>query len=123
MSFSFADNKTGGRFMAAADAIAAGHLRKAAGILNEIAEELNVEAETTDGLMADEGDLEVQEPAKPSAMETVAQDLQSCSRGAHNFPDKADENGWRKCLSCGVVNVAPPDGGAVDMSHGALGDL
>lgn len=118
MSFSFADNKAGGRFQAAVDAIAAGHLRKAAGILNEVAEELNVEAEATDGLLAEEEPVEW--PVKPITQPELAVkgqpvDMQMCARNVHSY-GAPDSNGWRTCASCGNVNVAPPGEGAIDMS-------
>jgi hypothetical protein len=53
-SITFADNKLGGRLVAACDAIGAGHLRRAAGIFNEIADDLNGEAEAATGLLAED---------------------------------------------------------------------
>lgn len=129
-SFTFADNKLGGRLMTAADAIAAGKLRTAAGILNEVAEELNVEAEATDGLLAEEeapaftptqtyaeGQVVVDPKKGPlQALAPQPTDLQSCARGAHNFGAADPVSGWRTCSTCGQVNVAPPDNnGPIDM--------
>lgn len=123
-SFTFADNKLGGRLQAAADAIAAGKLRTAAGIFNEVAEELNIEAESTDGLMAEEepgvGFLAAEDSSFPRAREMAAEaaltkpvqgtamDLQMCARNVHAY-GAPDSNGWRTCSICGSVNVAPPD--------------
>lgn len=123
-SFTFADNKTGGRLTAAADAIAAGKLRTAAGIFNELGNELNAEAESTDGLLADEGDTlvldtPVRPPDPPAPSLTVQQpmnmDTASCAKGAHNFPPAPDSNGWYTCQSCGYVVVTPPSSGPYDM--------
>lgn len=143
-SFTFADNKLGGRYLAAADAIAAGHLRKAAGILAEISSELNVEAESSDGLLSEEAaqeeaspeadalpsdhnlSVELPEPPAPTlAVKGQPADLQMCGRGVHNYA-APDFRGWRTCLICGNVNVAPPDNnGPIDLGarNAALGDL
>lgn len=130
-SFTFADNKLGGRLTAAADAIGAGHLNRAAGILAEIADELNQEA-TEAGLLAEEA-AEIKLPparqitgddyvtAPQLATSSAPADLQMCGRGVHSYGDP-DSNGWRHCQTCGVVNVAPPDGGAIDMTSRPLGD-
>lgn len=112
-SFTFSDNKTGGRLTAAADAIAAGKLRTAAGIFNELAEELNIEAETTTGLLADDDllvlDTPVAQPEPPTlAVKGQPADLQMCARNVHAY-GATDSNGWRTCSICGSVNVAPPD--------------
>lgn len=115
-SFTFADNKTGGRLTAAADAIAAGKLRTAAGIFLELGNELNAEAEATDGLLADEGDtlvldqpVRAPEPPTPTlAVKGQPSDLQMCARNVHAYGEP-DSNGWRTCSICGSVNVAPPD--------------
>lgn len=123
-SFTFADLKLGGRLTAACEAIAAGHLNRAAGIFSEIADDLNQEA-TANGLLADEPlaeeDWSAPLPESPKLlfekMQQTAQaaDLTSCSRGAHLFGPPAPVTGWRECTACGYVNVAPPDGGAIDM--------
>lgn len=113
-SFTFADNKLGGRLTAASDAIGAGHLNRAAGILAELADELNQEA--TMAAMADEGDM-IAQPVAPPAPPVKGQpaDLQMCARNVHAYA-APDSNGWRTCQVCGNVNVAPPDGnGPVDM--------
>lgn len=118
-SFTFADNKTGGRLQAAADAIGAGKLRTAAGIFMELANELYVEAETTDGLMADEGDaLVIDQPVSPDPPAPTMQtpmnlDTASCAKGAHSFPQVPDSNGWYACQACGYVVVTPPGDGSV----------
>ncbi len=118
-SFTFADNKMGGRMTAACDAIGQGHLNRAAGILAELVDELNQEA-TQAGLMADDEPVkpavEAQLPFAPPAPALVvsqpqATDLQSCARGAHNYGAPDPVSGWRECQACGVFNVAPPDGG------------
>src|SRR3954470_1985720 len=93
-SITFADNKLGGRIVAAADAIAAGHLNRAAGILAELADELNVEA-TQAGLLSEEADLPTAEdvrgilkpePAAPQlAVSQAPADLQMCARNVHSF--------------------------------------
>lgn len=118
-SITAADLKLGGRLVAACDAIGAGHLRRAAGIFNEIADDLNIEAESTDGLMADEGDLLAKEPEPApqpppqpqlQMQPTMASvDLQMCMKNVHNYGEVDKATGWRHCLICGVVNVAPPD--------------
>ena len=129
-SFTFADNKLGGRFTAIVDAIGAGHLRKAAGILNEVADDLNAEAEATTGLLApDEPDEPVEWPMKPTAQPPIPSspiqaapslmvqhqptDTLSCSRGAHFFGPPDPVSGWYTCGTCGYVVVTPP-GGALD---------
>jgi hypothetical protein len=122
-SITFADNKTGGRFTAAADAIAAGHLNRAAGILAEVADELNVEA-TEAGLLSEEVEAPVVPPPEtygkpPMPLGPPAEpvDLQMCGRGVHSFGPSDPISGWRECAVCGQVNVSPPeDNGFVDMS-------
>ncbi len=122
-SFTFADHKTGGRLTTVVDAIAAGHLNKAAGILAELADEINQEA-TQAGLLAPDGELPLQppvarqEPPAPQlATASAPADLQMCGRNVHNFGPSDPVSGWRTCSICGVVNVAPPEGnGAIDMS-------
>lgn len=121
-SITAADLRFGGRLTAACDAIAESHLNRAAGIFAEVADELNQEA-TANGLLADEPAPVPAEPVKPVPASPVAtpqqvtpMDLQSCARNAHSY-GAPDSNGWRHCLVCGVVNVAPPDGnGHIDMS-------
>lgn len=125
-SFTFSDNKLGGRLTAATDAIAAGKLRTAAGIFNELASELNIEAESTDGLLADDDLLVLDTPVQePKAIPVMGQppvtvhgqpvDLQMCARNVHAY-GQPDSNGWRTCQVCGSVNVAPPDNnGPIDM--------
>lgn len=122
-AFTFADNKLGGRLTAACDAIGTGHLRRAAGIFNEIADDLNSEAEATTGLLSDEVEapapiVRPPEPAAPQLATTSAPaDLQMCGRGVHSFGPTDPTSGWRECSSCGQVNVAPPDNnGPIDMS-------
>lgn len=123
-SITSADLKLGGRLVAACDALGAGHLNRAAGIFAEIADDLNREA-TEAGLLAPEepaeddwsAPLPQAKPLFERMRETaVAADLTSCSRGAHAFGAPAPVTGWRTCSLCGYVNVAPPDGGPVDMS-------
>ena len=124
-SITFTDLKLGGRITAACDAVAAGHLRRAAGIFAEVADDLNVEAEAGDGLLApDEDDWSAPLPAKPGALDPAKgphtvngppapADLQMCSRGVHSYGQPAPGSGWRTCAVCGNVNVAPPDANAV----------
>lgn len=113
-SFTFADHKLGGRLMAACDAMAAGHLRKAAGIFNEVADDLNIEAESATGLLApDEDDWSAPLPEiKPlyERMQELSQaaDLQMCARNVHAYGPPDPVSGWRTCGMCGSVNVAPP---------------
>ncbi len=109
--FTAADLKLGGRLVAACDAVGAGHLRKAAGIFAELADDLNQEAEATTGLLApDEDDWSVPVGAPKPAAAPQATDLQSCSRNAHSYGLPAPVTGWRTCVTCGYVNVAPPNG-------------
>lgn len=126
-SITFADHKTGGRITASCDAIAAGHLNRAAGILAELADELNVEA-TEAGLLAEEpaeitlpparqitGDDYVTAPQL--ATSSASADLQMCGRNVHSFGASDPVSGWRTCSVCGMVNVAPPENnGPIDMS-------
>lgn len=121
-SFTAADLKLGGRLVAACDAIGAGHLRRAAGIFNEIADDLNQEAEAATGLLApDEDDWSAPLPLAPTPMPAVApsytqtMDLQMCARNVHSYGPPDPTTGWRTCAACGNVNVAPPDGGPIDM--------
>ena len=122
-SITAADLKLGGRLVAAADAMAENHLRRAAGIFAEIADDLNTEAETTDGLMVEEEQVEWPVKAKEQSLVqsapslTVGQpmDLQSCARNVHNYGPVDPITGWRTCSSCGIVNVAPPGDGPIDM--------
>lgn len=136
-SFTAADLKLGGRLVAACDALGLGHLNRAAGIFNEIADDLNNEA-TQAGLLAPdepaEDDWSAPLPAAPQSdllvdrmMASAAQaepvDLQMCSRNVHSFGAPDPVSGWRTCSACGTVNVAPPGGGPVDMSSRPLGDM
>jgi len=119
-SFTAADLKLGGRLIAACDAIGAGHLRRAAGIFNEIADDLNSEAEDTTGLLAPgEDDWSAPLPLFKAPVAAVKQaapaDLQMCARGVHSFGGPDPVSGWRTCASCGNVNITPPDGGPIDM--------
>lgn len=123
-SFTFADHKFGGRFTASVDAIGAGHLNRAAGILAEIVDELNQEA-TTAGLLADDVALPAPvaappvAPAVPQLATASARpiDMTSCSRNVHSYGATDPISGWRTCSTCGTVNVAPPENqGAIDMS-------
>lgn len=121
-SFTFADNKLGGRLTAVVDAIGAGHLRRAAGIFNELADDLNAEAESETGLLSEELQepgpiVRAPEPVTPQlATSSAPADLQFCARNVHSF-GAPDSNGWRECSVCGSVNVAPPENnGAIDMS-------
>lgn len=123
-SITFADHKTGGRFTAAADAIAEGHLNRAAGILAELADELNVEA-TEAGLLSEEVEAPPQPVVAPPPLESPVElamkgapvDLQMCARGVHSYSAPDPVSGWRECSTCHMVNVAPPDNnGFVDMS-------
>lgn len=118
-AFTAADLKLGGRLQAACDAIGAGHLRRAAGIFNEIADDLNSEAEATTGLLApDEDDWSVPLSPPPRAAMPVKgtpADLQMCARNVHSYGEPDPVSGWRTCSTCGNVNVAPPGGGPVDI--------
>lgn len=129
-SFTFADNKLGGRLTAAVDAIGAGHLNRAAGILAEIADEFNQEATST-GLLAEEdgptspiNGREILDraaaaltPPPQLATSSAPADLQMCARGVHSYGATDPVSGWRECATCGNVNVAPPENqGAIDMS-------
>lgn len=108
-SITAADLKLGGRLVAACDAIGAGHLRRAAGIFAEIADDLNLEAEATTGLLApDEDDWSAPLPARKAMRELAPADLQMCARGVHAFSAPDPVSGWRECSACGHVNVAPP---------------
>lgn len=120
-SITAADLKLGGRLVAAADAMAAGKLRTAAGIFLEIGNDLNLEAENVDGLLSDEpeqkgvGFLAPEQPPEPQ-VKGAPTDLQSCSRGAHSFGPTDRISGWRTCQLCGQVNVAPPENnGPIDL--------
>ena len=119
-SITAADLKLGGRLIAACDAIGLGHLRRAAGIFAEIADDLNMEAEATTGLLApDEDDWSAPMAAKPApVVQTAAApaDLQMCARNVHAYGDPDPATGWRECRVCGSVNVAPPGGGGIDMA-------
>lgn len=121
-SITFADNRLGGRIVAACDAIAADHLNRAAGIFAEIADELN-QAATAAGLLSEEAQAAPvvapsPEPAAPQLATSIAPaDLQMCNRGVHSFGPSDPVSGWRECTACGQVNVAPPENnGFVDMS-------
>ena len=110
--FTAADLKTGGRLIAACDAVGSGHLRRAAAIFAEIVEELNREAEETDGLLEDEWSVPLPEPTQivnvaPGGMNTV--DLQMCARGVHAFSPPDPATGWRTCAGCGQVNITAPN--------------
>ena len=111
-SFTAADLKLGGRLIAACDAVASNHLRKAAGIFNEVADDLNSEAEQTSGLLADvepaEDDWSAPLPPKPAVAQAGPADLQMCARNVHAYGPPEPGTGWRKCAVCGNVNVAPP---------------
>jgi hypothetical protein len=115
-SITAADLKLGGRLTAACDAIAENKLRTAAGIFLEIGGDLNVEAETSDGLLAPEEDdwSVVRQPAASPAPNSAS--LQMCSRGVHSY-GPIDNRGWATCAVCGNVNVAPDRGGPVDMGQ------
>lgn len=121
-SITAADLKLGGRLIAACDAIGAGHLRRAAGIFNEIADDLNSEAEATTGLLAVESPAEddwsapmSEKPAAPVAVKGAPVDLQMCARNVHSYGSPDPSSGWRTCSVCGNVNVAPPGDGPIDM--------
>ena len=124
-SITAADLKLGGRLVAACDAIGAGHLRRAAGIFAEISDDLNVEAETGDGLLApDEDDWSAPLTAAIRSGDMIVsgampapQDLQMCSRNVHSFGEPDPVSGWRTCSSCGQVNVAPPGDSGIDISE------
>lgn len=105
-SITAADLKLGGRLVTACDAMGSGHFRRAAGIFAEIADDLNREAEETDGLMADEGDA-IAEPPKPEPFQAV-HSMEFCMKNVHRYGE-VDERGWRACETCGYVNVAPPE--------------
>lgn len=112
MSFTAADLKLGGRLVAACDAIGLGHLRKAAGILAECADDLNQEAEQTTGLLAPEEDdwsAPLPEPKPLYQQVSQAADLQMCARNVHSFGAPDPATGWRTCAACGQVNVSPPE--------------
>ncbi len=111
-SITAADLKLGGRLVAACDALGLGHLRRAAGIFNEVADDLNSEAEATTGLLApDEDDWSAPMPETPKLAPVQAgpMDLQMCARGVHSFSAPDPSSGWRVCSVCGLTNVAPPD--------------
>lgn len=106
-SFTFADHRLGGRLTAACDAIGAGHLNRAAGILGELADELNVEA-TQAGLLSEEAEAPaVQPPAPQLATSSQPIDMQMCARNVHSYSAPDAISGWRTCSICGQVNVAP----------------
>lgn len=122
-SITAADLKLGGRLVAACDAIGAGHLRRAAGIFNEVADDLNSEAEATTGLLAPDEDetLILDQPVREAAPELAVKgapvDMQMCARNVHSYSAPDPITGWRTCGVCGNVNVAPPDNnGPYDMS-------
>jgi hypothetical protein len=86
-----------------------GHFRRAAGIFAEIADDLNREAEEADGLMseevftpADTAASPKQEPFQP------VHSMEFCMKNVHSY-GAVDERGWRECVTCGHVNVAPPE--------------
>lgn len=55
------------------------------------------------------------EQMQETAARAAPTDLQSCARNAHAYGPPAPVTGWRTCIACGSVNVAPPGGGPVDM--------
>lgn len=117
-AFTAADLKLGGRLQAACDAIGAGHLLRAAGIFNEIADDLNMEATAAsmEEAPAEEDWSVPMAPARPVlSISTAPQDLQMCARNVHSYGDPAPVTGWRECRVCGYVNVAPEGGGPVDI--------
>ncbi len=117
-SITAADFKLGGRLVAACDAIGLGHLRRAAGIFSEVADDLNLEAEATTGLLApaeDDWSAPLPPAPKPEPRVTQPMDLQMCSRNVHSFGMPDPVSGWRTCSICGNVNVAPPGDGPVDI--------
>ena len=116
-SITAADLKLGGRLVAACDAIGAGHLRRAAGIFAECADDLNSEAEVATGLLApDEDDWSAPLPDKPKPVSQAQPvDLQMCSRNVHAYGLPDPSSGWRTCSICGNVNVAPPGDSSVDI--------
>lgn len=119
-SITAADLKLGGRLVTACDAVGAGHLRKAAGIFAEIADDLNLEAESTSGLLVDEDEwaaplIPAPTPVQQSAQAAASADLQACTRNAHVWGQPDPVSGWRTCSVCGSVNVAPPGDGPIDM--------
>lgn len=121
-SITAADLKLGGRLVAACDAIGDGHLRRAAGIFAEIADDLNVEAEATTGLLSEDEGEGVQVISPPSLpvpvqapqMPPDPRDLQMCARNVHAYGAPDPVSGWRTCSVCGNVNVAPPGDGPID---------
>lgn len=109
-SITAADLKLGGRLVTACDAMGSGHFRRAAGIFAEIADDLNREAEETDGLMSDEGDAIVEQQSSapnPEPFQPV-HSMEFCMKNVHSY-GAVDERGWRECVTCGHVNVAPPE--------------
>ncbi len=109
-AITFSDLKLGGRLTAACEAVAAGHLRRAAGIFAEVADDLNQEAESTTGLLApEEDDWSAPMPVKAAVRQPEPQDLQMCSRNVHAYGALDPVTGWRECSVCGNVNVAPPE--------------
>lgn len=46
------------------------------------------------------------EQGQQDAAQPATQNLVACSRGSHAY-GPLDGNGWRTCVSCGQVNVAP----------------
>ena len=121
-SITAADLKLGGRLTAACDAIGANRLRTAAGILMEVAGELSIEAETTDGLLApdpDDWSAPLPAPARPAQPPTrlaSSGELQMCARNVHAY-GPTDTNGWSTCQVCGIVNVASAQGGPIDLGR------
>lgn len=113
-SITFADNKLGGRIVAACDAMAAGHLHKAASIFSEITEELNAEATASLSEEEAESSMPVNSSPSPPA-HAQHQDLQMCARNVHSYGEPDPMTGWRECRVCGNVNVAPPGDGPIDM--------
>jgi hypothetical protein len=80
-----------------------GHFRRAAGIFSEIAADLNQEAEESDGLMSDDTPA----PPKVEAPPPV-HSMELCMKNVHQY-GPVDERGWRQCVTCEYVNVAPPE--------------
>lgn len=120
-SITAADLKLGGRLVAACDAIGEGHLRRAAGIFNEVADDLNSEAEATTGLLSEEVEAPApvapEPPAPQLATASAPADLQMCARGVHSFGPPEPVSGWSKCAACGVVSVVDQNAGAMDFGQ------
>ena len=119
-SITQADLKLGGRLQKACDALAENKLRTAAGIFLEIGGDLNVEAETSTGLLApEEEDWSVVKPPPPNPYQTAV-NLAMCARNIH-ADGPIDARGYATCAVCGRVNIAPKDpnspGGPVDLSQ------